>query len=101
MNQNKVNFESEDLKLDYISFNLQFSDMNRIEEMANYLSDTFHCKSFLFDKKTEDKSILKHPKKCYYSATFEINSNKHWSGTILFFSFFFVYSLNYQKQLKY
>ena len=40
-----INFYSKDLKIDYLSLNLQFNDLSQIQEMAGYLAETFGCKT--------------------------------------------------------
>ena len=50
-----IHFYSEDLKIDYLSLNLQFNDLRRIQKMAVYLADTFGCKSTLLDQPTKLK----------------------------------------------
>lgn len=45
-----INFDSEDLKVDYLSFNLQFNNPEQIQEIADFLADTFHCQSTLLDQ---------------------------------------------------
>ena len=36
-----INFDSEGLKIDYLSLNLQFNDLRQIQKMAGYLGYTF------------------------------------------------------------
>lgn len=40
-----INFDSEDLKVDYLSFNLQFNNPGQIQEIADFLADTFLVRS--------------------------------------------------------
>jgi len=80
-----VNFNSEDLKVDYLSFNFQFNNPEQIQEIASFLADTFDCRSTLFDQSSKKRQILSETKKNRYLAEFVINSNRHWKGSILRF----------------
>ena len=80
-----LNFDSEDLKVDYLSFNLQFNNSEQIQEIADLLVDTFHCQSTLLDQLTKKRHLLTETTKNRYSAEFVVNSNKHWKGSILRF----------------
>ena len=80
-----INFNSENLKVDYLSLNLQFNSRRQIERIAAYLGKTFHCKSTLFDQSSKKGHILVETNQNRYSAEFVINSNKHWKGTTLRF----------------
>ena len=81
-----LRFDSENLKVDYLSLNLQFDDPKKIQEIADFLADTLHCNSTLLDRSNKKKSQLTVTRKNSYSAEFVINSNKHWKGSILRFS---------------
>ena len=80
-----INFGSKDLKVDYLSLNFQFNNPRQIQEIADYLADTFGCRSTLLDQSTKTKKTLVETDKKNYSAKFIINSNKHWRGTTLCF----------------
>lgn len=80
-----ISFYSEDLKVDYLSLNLQFDNLNQIQKTADYLGDTFGCKSTLLDQSTKLKKTLVESAKRNYSASFIINSTKYWRGTTLCF----------------
>ena len=80
-----ISFYSEDLKVDYLSLNLQFNNLNQIQKTADYLGDTFGCKSTLLDQSTKLKKTLVESAKRNYSASFIINSTKYWRGTTLCF----------------
>jgi hypothetical protein len=80
-----INFYSEDLKIDYLSLNLQFNDLSQIQKMAGYLAETFGCKSTLLDQSTKLKKTLVESVKRNYSASFIVNSTKYWRGTTLCF----------------
>jgi hypothetical protein len=43
------NLNSKGLKVDFLSFNIQFTNSDQIHAIANYLKDNFHCKSTLLD----------------------------------------------------
>ena len=68
MNQNNLSFESENFQIHYLTFNLQFDDLERIKKIADYLSKTFDCKSVLID--------CKNPK--------QVNSKLFWKSVYLF-----------------
>ena len=40
-----INFYYEDLKIDYLSLNLQFNNLSKIQKIAGYLADTFGKKA--------------------------------------------------------
>ena len=63
-----INFYSEDLKIDYLSLNLQFNNLSQIQKIAGYLADTFGCKSTLLDQSTKLKKTLVESVKRNYSA---------------------------------
>ena len=65
--------------------NLQFNNLNQIQKTANYLGDTFGCKSTLLDQSTKLKKTLVESVKRNYSASFIVNSTKYWKGTTLCF----------------
>ena len=96
-----INFDSEDLKVDYLSFNLQFNNPRHIQQIADSLADIFRCRSTLFDQSTKKQHILTENNKNRYSAEFVVNSNKHWTGTTLRFrgkhAQCFYNDLKYQK----
>ena len=75
-----INFDSEDLKVDYLSFNLQFNNPGQIQEIADFLADIFHCRSTLFNQSNKKRHLLTETNKNRYSAEFVVNSNKHWRG---------------------
>ena len=80
-----INFDSEDLKVDYLSFNLQFNNPEQIQEIADFLANTFYCQSTLLDQSSKKRHLLTKTNKNRYSAEFVVNSNKHWKGSILRF----------------
>ena len=80
-----ISFYSEDLKIDYLSLNLQFNNFSQIQKIAGYLANTFGCKSTLLDQSTKLKKTLVESAKRNYSASFIINSTKYWRGTTLCF----------------
>ena len=81
----KISFNSENLKVDYLSFNLQFNDLEQIKIIANWLANTFHCKSTLIDQSSKKRNLLTIINKNRYSAEFVLNSNSYWKGSILRF----------------
>jgi hypothetical protein len=82
-----IDFNSEDLKVDYLSFNLQFNNPQQIKQITASLANTFHCRSTLFDQSSKKWHLLIENNQNRYSAEFVVNSNKHWTGiTLRFFS---------------
>ena len=67
----QINFDSKNFKIDYLSFNLQFNNLQQIEEIAKYLADSFHCRSTLFDQSSKKQYILTENNKNPYSAEFD------------------------------
>ena len=82
---NRINFDYADLKVDYLSLNLQFNSFEQIKGIASLLADNLNCKSILLDQSSNKQSVLTENTKNRYSAEFVINSTKHWEGTILRF----------------
>lgn len=80
-----VNFNSENLKLDYLSLNLQLNIRRWIEQIAAYLGKTLHYKSTLFDQSSKKRYLLVENNQNGYSPEFVVISNKHWKGSILRF----------------
>lgn len=82
-----INFDSLSLKIDYLSFNFQFNNLEQIQVIADFLETKLSCKSTLLDQSNQNKRkrILTEVNKTRYSAEFIINSNKHWKGTTLRF----------------
>ena len=80
-----ISFYSEDLRIDYLSLNLQFNNLSQIQKMAGFLGNTFGCKSTLLDQSTKLKKTLVESVKRNYSASFIVNSTKYWRGTTLCF----------------
>ena len=71
-----INFYYEDLKIDYLSLNLQFNNPEQIQEIADFLAATFNCRSTLLDQSSKKRYLLAETDKNRYSAEFVINSNK-------------------------
>ena len=80
-----IGFDSEDLKIDYLSLNLQFNNLSQIQKMSDFLADSFSCRSTLLDQSTKFKKTLVETGKRNYSAKFIVNSTKYWRGTTLCF----------------
>ena len=74
----------ENLKIDYLSLNLQFNNIKQIERIADFLAD-LGCKSTLVDQSSEKRYLLTKIHKYRYSAEFVVNLNKYWKGTTLRF----------------
>ena len=81
----RTSFKSENLKVDYLSFNFQFNNFKQIEIIANLLADTFRCKSTLVDQLSKKRHQLTEINKSRYSAEFTVNLNMYWRGTTLSF----------------
>lgn len=80
-----LNFNSEDLKVDYLSFNIQFNNTEQIQKIADFLANNFDCRSTLLDQANKKQYLLTNTNRNLYSAEFVVNSNKHWKGSILRF----------------
>ena len=72
-----LDFNSEGLKVDFLSLNLQFYNPDRIQQMVNLLGDTFHSKSTLFDQSSKNRYLVTKTHKNIYSSEFIVNSNKY------------------------
>jgi hypothetical protein len=84
-----VNFQSENLVVDYISFNITGCKDPR--PIANYLSDSFGFNSVVketFQGKSEDLifKITNKYKVSFIKSTYNPESNSHWTGLIVRFS---------------
>lgn len=67
---------NKNLKVDYLSFNLQFNNHEQIREIADFLADNLNCRSTLLDQSSKKRYLLAETDKNRYSAEFVINSNK-------------------------
>ena len=86
---NKLTFKSENLVVDYISFNI--TDCRDPEPIANYLSDSFGFNSVLkesFKGKSEDLifKITNKYKVSFIKSSYNPESNSYWTGTTVRFS---------------
>lgn len=86
---NKLTFKSENLVVDYISFNI--TDCRDPEPIANYLSDSFGFNSVLkesFKGKSEDLifEITNKYKVSFIKSSYNPESNSYWTGTTVRFS---------------
>ena len=87
MKQNKLSFESENLQVDYLTFNIESKEPERLQKIANYFSKNFQCNSFLIDVQDSTKNrVLSQKHKKYCKAQFRTNYTKYWPGTIISFS---------------
>lgn len=83
MKENKLSFASENLVVDFLRFNLQFTHKDKIQEVAEYLSNEYFCNSvFIHQKKTY--SLIQKDTFCC-NAKFLTSHTKHWIGTRLEF----------------
>lgn len=55
---NTIDFDSEDLKIDYLSFNLQFNNYRHTQQIADYLAGTFRCKNTFSNQSTKKQHAL-------------------------------------------
>lgn len=78
-------FDSEGLRIDYLSLNLQFNNLEQIKRIANFLSDTLNCRCILFDQSHRKRHLLIGDNRCLFTAEFVVNSNRYWNGTTLRF----------------
>jgi len=72
------------LKIDYLSLNLQFRNIRQIKKIANFLAN-LGCKSKLVDESKRKSYVFTKIHKHRYSAEFAVNLNKYWKGTTLRF----------------
>lgn len=89
---NKLTFKSENLVVDYISFNItDFTDCRNPEPIANYLSDSFGFNSVLkesFKGKSENLifEITNQYEVSFIKSTYTPESNSYWTGMTVKFS---------------
>jgi hypothetical protein len=81
MTRNKLTFDTENLVVDFLRFNLQFIDKYEIKEVAEYLSKEYSCNSVFIDQKKIYSLIEKRRFSC--KAKFITSHTKHWVGTRL------------------
>ena len=87
MIKNKLSFESENLQVDYLTFNIESKEPERLQKIADYFSKNFQCNSFLIDVQDSTKNrVLSQKHKKYCKAEFRTNYTKYWPGTIISFS---------------
>ena len=79
----KYTFESENLVVNFLRFNLQFIDKYEIKKVAEYLSKQYSCNSVFIDQKKTYSLIEKAGFSC--KAKFLTSQTKHWIGTRLEF----------------
>ena len=72
------------LKIDYLSLNLQFRNIRQIKKIADFLAH-LGCKSTLVDESKRKSYVLTKIHKHRYSTEFVVNLNKYWKGTTLRF----------------
>ncbi len=56
MKENKLSFESENLQVDYLTFNIESKEPERLQKIVDYFSKNFQCNSFLIDVQNSTKS---------------------------------------------
>ena len=94
------------LKIDYLSLNLQFNNIKQIKKLAGFLTD-LGCESRLVDQSTGKRCLLTKIHKSRYSAEFVVNLNKYWKGTSLrfkgkdtqYFYYFILIAMNFMKAM--
>jgi hypothetical protein len=86
MKESKFNFQSFDIKIDEIAFNINTEDFDKIQMIANYFAEHFKCQTRFIDKKEKTKKKLVYLRKPYCVADFYIGEIDYWKGTILRFS---------------
>lgn len=85
--ENKLSFASENLVVDYLTFNMKGMGPERLQKIADYFSKNFQCNSFLIDVQDSTKPrILSQKHKKYCKVEFRTNYIKFWQGTIISFS---------------
>lgn len=83
MKQNKLSLSSRNLVVDFLRFNFQFIDKDKIEEVAQYISQEYSCNSVFIDHKKTYSLIKKARFIC--KAKFLTSHTKYWIGTRLEF----------------
>jgi len=53
-----IRFESEILRIDYLSLNLTSNNLEQIKRVANFLSGILNCRCILFDQSHRKKQVL-------------------------------------------
>ena len=94
MHQNNLSFESENLVVDYISFNISgFMDPASIHKIASYLSKSFGFNSTLGEgsiDKPKEETIFYNAKNshkvCFKQLEYNPSSKSFWEGTKINFS---------------
>jgi hypothetical protein len=87
MEKNKLSFASENLVVNYLTFNIKGIGPERLQKIAYYFSKNFQCNSFLIDVQDSTKTrILSHKHKKYCKAEFRTNYIKFCQVTIISFS---------------
>lgn len=56
---NIPSFDSFDLEIDYLSFNLNSQDRTQVQKIADYLAQDFKCKSSIQNSKTNYKEFYR------------------------------------------
>ena len=83
MNQNKFSLSSQNFVVDFLRFNLQFTEKFKIKKVAEYLSQEYFCNSVLIEGKKTYSLIENRRFSC--KAKFLESHTKHWVGTRLEF----------------
>ena len=83
MNQNNVSLSSQNLVIDFLRFNLQFTEKYKIEKVAKYLFQEYGCSSVFIDGKKTYSLIQTDQLSC--KAKFLTSHTKYWLGTRLEF----------------
>ena len=71
-------FDSEGLRVDYLSLNLQFNNFERIKIVATFLHDVLNCQCILVDTSDRKRHLLIGNNRCLFKAEFVVNLNKYW-----------------------
>lgn len=89
MNQNKLSFESENLQVDWIGFNIKgFVEKEQIKRIAEYLFQNFRFNStFAVGLDGEEEALFKDQKN-NYQVSFRLYrySDMYWDGVKIDFS---------------
>ena len=79
MKQTNLSLASQNIVVDFLRFNLQFTDKSKIQEVAQYLSKEYFCSSVFKDNGKIYPLIKNRLGRC--KAKFVTSHTKHWIGT--------------------
>lgn len=81
MKENKINFSNFNLVVDFLRFNLQFTEKSKIQQVAQYLFDEYWCATFFKDSHTGKFYPIRKNRQFRCKAKFITSHTSHWCGT--------------------